>query len=122
MQRILRLYRERFAGWNVRHFYRFAQRDQAVTLSYSFVKLAWQEAGLVPVSWSRHVFASQSERFKVRRPLANPGPYINFGRRRRWPRLRLRRVPVTIQAHCVRVGHSGSAQQGTSHRQKTGQP
>jgi hypothetical protein len=46
VQRILRLYRERFAGWNVRHFYRFARRDHAVTLSYSF-KLALQEAGLV---------------------------------------------------------------------------
>ena len=47
VQRILRLYRERFAGWNVRHFYRFARRDHRVTLSYSFVKLALQEAGLV---------------------------------------------------------------------------
>src|SRR5499433_1862229 len=47
VQRILRLYRERFAGWNVRHFYHFARRDHAVTLSYSFVKLALQEAGLV---------------------------------------------------------------------------
>ncbi|MGH8648733.1 MAG: ISNCY family transposase, partial [Burkholderiales bacterium] len=47
VQRILRLYRERFAGWNVRHFSRFARRDHAVTLSYSFVKLALQEAGLV---------------------------------------------------------------------------
>jgi transposase len=47
VQRILRLYRERFAGWNVRHFYRFARRDHGVTLSYSFVKLALQEAGLV---------------------------------------------------------------------------
>ncbi|MGH7416192.1 MAG: ISNCY family transposase [Candidatus Rokuibacteriota bacterium] len=47
VQRILRLYRERFAGWNVRHFYRFARRDHEVTLSYSFVKLALQEAGLV---------------------------------------------------------------------------
>jgi helix-turn-helix protein len=47
VQRILRLYRERFAGWNVRHFYRFARRDHAVSLSYSFVKLALQEAGLV---------------------------------------------------------------------------
>src|SRR5213078_3236868 len=34
VQRILRLYRERFTGWNVRHFYRF-------------VKLALQEAGRV---------------------------------------------------------------------------
>jgi transposase len=47
VQRILRLYRERFADWNVRHFYRFARRDHGVTLSYSFVKLALQEAGLV---------------------------------------------------------------------------
>jgi transposase len=47
VQRILRLYRERFAGWNVRHFYRFARRDHAVRLSYSFVRLALQEAGLV---------------------------------------------------------------------------
>ncbi len=47
VQRILRLYRERFAGWNVRHFSRFARRDHAVTLSYSFVRLARQEAGLV---------------------------------------------------------------------------
>jgi transposase len=47
VQRILRLYRERFNGWNVRHFYRFARRDHEVRLSYSFVKLALQEAGLV---------------------------------------------------------------------------
>lgn len=47
VQRILRLYRERFTGWNVRHFYHFARRDHAVRLSYSFVKLALQEAGLV---------------------------------------------------------------------------
>lgn len=47
VQRILRLYAERYRGWNVRHFYRFARRDHAVTLSYSFVKLALQEAGLV---------------------------------------------------------------------------
>jgi len=53
VQRIVRLYRERFAGWNVRHFYRFARRDHAVTLSYSFVKLALQEAGLVRKSRAR---------------------------------------------------------------------
>jgi len=47
VQRILRLYRERFAGWNIRHFYRFACRDHGVTLSYTFVRLALQEAGLV---------------------------------------------------------------------------
>ncbi len=53
VQRILRLYRERFAGWNVRHCYRFARRDHAVRLSYRFVKLALQEAGLVRKSRAR---------------------------------------------------------------------
>ena len=47
VQRILRLYRERFSGWNVRHFYRFARREHEVRLSYSFGRLALQEAGLV---------------------------------------------------------------------------
>ena len=47
VERVLRLYRERYQGWNVRHFHRFARRQHDVTLSYSFVKLALQEAGLV---------------------------------------------------------------------------
>ncbi len=47
VQHALRLYRERYRGWNVRHFSRFARRAHAVRLSYSFVKLALQEAGLV---------------------------------------------------------------------------
>lgn len=48
VQRILRLYRARYQGFNVRHFHHLARRDPGVTLSYSFVKLALQEAGLVP--------------------------------------------------------------------------
>src|SRR6266849_3549459 len=47
VERVLRLYRERYPGWNVRHFHRFARREHGVTLSYSFVRLALQEAGLV---------------------------------------------------------------------------
>ena len=47
VQRLLRLHRERYRGWTVRHFYSFAGREHGVTLSYSFVKLALQEAGLV---------------------------------------------------------------------------
>src|SRR5712692_9756717 len=47
VQHALRLYRERYRGWNVRHFHRFARREHGVTLSYSFVRLALQEAGLV---------------------------------------------------------------------------
>src|SRR5262245_55381960 len=53
VQRVLRLYRERYGprdghpGFNVRHFYAIARRDHGVTVSYSFVKSALQAAGLV---------------------------------------------------------------------------
>jgi transposase len=48
VQRILHLYREHYAGFNVRHFHQLARRDHGVRLSYTFVKLALQGAGLVP--------------------------------------------------------------------------
>ena len=47
VQRILRLYRDQYLGFNVRHFHHLARRDHAVTLSYSFVRHALPEAGLV---------------------------------------------------------------------------
>jgi transposase len=47
VERILRLYRERYAGFNVRHFHQLVRRDEHVSLSYSFVKAALQKAGLV---------------------------------------------------------------------------
>ncbi len=47
VQRILHLYRETYRGFNVRHFHQLARREHGVRLSYSFVKLALQEAGLV---------------------------------------------------------------------------
>jgi transposase len=47
VERILRLYRERYAGFNVRHFHQLVRRDEHVSLSYSFVKTALQRAGLV---------------------------------------------------------------------------
>lgn len=48
VQRILRLYRDTYRDFNVRHFHHLVRRDHGVTLSYSFVRLALQEAGLVP--------------------------------------------------------------------------
>jgi transposase len=47
VQRILRLYRKKYQGFNVRHFYSIAHREHKVVLSYSYVKKALQEAGLV---------------------------------------------------------------------------
>ncbi|HEV8701013.1 MAG TPA: helix-turn-helix domain-containing protein [Candidatus Polarisedimenticolia bacterium] len=47
VERVLSLYRERYTGFNVRHFHEIARREHGVKLSYSFVKKALQEAGLV---------------------------------------------------------------------------
>jgi transposase len=47
VERILRLYRTQYYDYNVLHFHETIQRDHGVTLSYSFVKKALQEAGLV---------------------------------------------------------------------------
>jgi len=47
VQRVLRLYAERYAGFNVRHFHQIVRREHGVTVSYSFVKKALQAAQLV---------------------------------------------------------------------------
>ncbi len=47
VERLLRLYRERYRGFNVRHFHQIARREHGVTVSYSFLKQALQTAGLV---------------------------------------------------------------------------
>jgi hypothetical protein len=47
VERILRLYRERYRGFHGRHFYQLARREHAVTLSDTFVKRLLQQAGLL---------------------------------------------------------------------------
>jgi transposase len=47
VKRILGLYRERYRGWNTRHFYQTLRREHGVKVSYTFVKEALQEAGLI---------------------------------------------------------------------------
>ena len=46
VETVLRLYREEYPGFNVRHFHGLAAREHGVRLSYSFVRQALQEAGL----------------------------------------------------------------------------
>src|SRR5712691_8139229 len=53
VERILRLYRARYAGFNARHFHDVARREHGVTLSYTFVKKALQGAGLRPTHRAR---------------------------------------------------------------------
>lgn len=47
VERILALYRERYCGFNARHFYRTVKREHGVKLSYTCVKQMLQGAGLV---------------------------------------------------------------------------
>ena len=47
LERMLRLYRERYAGFNGRPFHEIARREHGITLSYSYVKQALQQAGLL---------------------------------------------------------------------------
>lgn len=62
VERILRLYREVYMGFNVRHFYQIAQREYGISLSYTFVKKALQEAGLVTRRKSRGRHRQRRER------------------------------------------------------------
>jgi transposase len=47
VEQVLRLYRERYTGFNVRHFHQIARREHGVRASYSFVKQVLQAARLV---------------------------------------------------------------------------
>jgi transposase len=46
--RIVRLYRERYAGFNAAHFHEIAQREHQVPYAYTFVKRLLQAAQLLP--------------------------------------------------------------------------
>lgn len=47
LARVLQLYRDRYAGFNGRHFHEIVQREHGVELSYSYIKQALQQAGLL---------------------------------------------------------------------------
>jgi len=53
LEQVLRLYRERYAGFNARHFHDIVRREHGIGLSYSYVKQALQQAGLLPKRRSR---------------------------------------------------------------------
>jgi transposase len=48
VEQLLALYRDRYQGFNVRHFHQFARRQHGVRFCYAFTKKALQTAGLVP--------------------------------------------------------------------------
>ena len=64
VERILELYRERYSGFNARHFFHTVQREHGVKLSYSCVKQILLRAGLIKKRRSR----GRHRRRRERRP------------------------------------------------------
>ncbi len=62
LERILALYRERYSGFNARHFFQTVRREHAVQLSYTCVKQLLQSAGLIQKRRSRGRHRRRRER------------------------------------------------------------
>src|SRR3989475_6254813 len=78
-QRLVALYRERYLGFNVRHFHQLARREHGVRFCYAFVKKALQTAGLV----AKHQPRGRHRR--RREPRACFGELLHLdGSRHRW--------------------------------------
>ena len=79
VQRVLALYRERYHGFNVRHFHQLARRHHRVRFCYAYVKKALQTAGLVPTRQPR------GRHRRRREPRACFGELLHLdGSRHRW--------------------------------------
>jgi transposase len=78
-ERVLALYREKYFDFNVRHFHEKLREQHGIRLSYTWVKLALQGAGLVNKSGRQGVH----RRRRPRRPL--PGMLLHLdGRSHAW--------------------------------------
>jgi transposase len=62
VERILELYRERYSGFNARHFFQTVRREHGVKLSYSCVKQILLGAGLIKRRHSRGRHRRRRER------------------------------------------------------------
>jgi transposase len=71
-ERVLTLYREQYFDFNVRHFHEKLRDEHDIALSYSWVKNALQEAGLVAKSKKR----GRHHKRRPRRPL--PGMMLHI--------------------------------------------
>jgi transposase len=72
VEEVLRLYREQYFDFNVRHFHEKLKAEHALELSYSWVKAALQGAGLVAKRGQRGVHRQR----RPRRPL--PGMLLHI--------------------------------------------
>jgi transposase len=79
VEQVLRLYREKYFDLNVKHFVEKLHREEAITLSYTWVKTALQNAGLV----KRYAKRGTHRRKRPRRPLTGMMRHVD-GSRHRW--------------------------------------
>jgi len=79
VQEVLRLYQDRYGDFKVRHFHEKLREEHGIGLSYTWVKMALQGAGLVAQGRKRGVHRKR----RKRRPL--PGMLLHLdGSRHRW--------------------------------------
>lgn len=79
VEKVLRLYREKYFDLNVKHFVEKLQSQEGIQLSYTWVKTALQNAGLV----KRETKRGPHRRKRPRRPI--PGMMLHVdGSRHRW--------------------------------------
>jgi transposase len=79
VEEVLRLYQERYHDCNVRHFHEKLREEHAIRLSYTWVKLALQGAGLVKKAGKRGVHR------KRRPPRPLPGMLLHLdGSHHQW--------------------------------------
>ncbi len=79
VEKVLGLYQEKYFDLNVRHFHEKLREEHGTTLSYTWVKLALQGAGLVKKGRKRGTHRKR----RPRRPL--PGMLLHLdGSRHRW--------------------------------------
>ena len=79
VEQVLGLYREKYFDCNVRHFHEKLREEHGIALSYTWVKLALQGAGLVRTRRKR----GPHRKRRPRRPL--PGMLLHLdGSRHRW--------------------------------------
>jgi transposase len=72
VEEVLQLYQERYPDFNVRHFHEKLREEHGIELSYTWVKLALQGAGLVKKARKRGVHRKR----RPRRPL--PGMLLHL--------------------------------------------
>ena len=78
-EQVLRLYRERYSAYNVKHFHEKLKAEHGIKLSYQWVKVALQTAGLVAKGTSQQKHRLRRER----RPMKGMMLFVD-GSTHRW--------------------------------------